>query len=45
MSNVVGDSIHFAQSTQHQLIEPVGERGGILRQFTIENLRLLQQQK
>ena len=33
------------QSAQHQLIEPVGERGRILRQFAVENLRLLQQQQ
>ena len=35
----------LTHSAQHQPIEPRCKRGGILRQFTIENLRLLQQQK
>jgi len=35
----------LAHPAQHQLIEPVGERGGVFRQFAVEDLRLLQQQK
>ena len=35
----------LAHPTQHQLIEPVGKRGGVFRQFAVEDLRLLQQQK
>ena len=35
----------LAHPTQHQLIEPVGKRRGVFRQFAVEDLRLLQQQK
>ena len=30
---------------QHHAVEPAGERRGILRQFAVEDLRLLQQQE
>src|ERR1700730_17446886 len=35
----------FRHPAQHQLIQTIGEGGGILGQFAVEDLRLLQQQK
>jgi hypothetical protein len=46
----VGFSLNISQlgvreALRHQPIETVGERGRIVRQFTVEDLRLLQQEK